>query len=467
VAKHRNTGIRSLGARLRSRAVIIGIVLLLCSAGVAAWRLLSRTDRCVDCNIVLVTFDALRADHLHFMGYRRATSPRLDEFAREASVFLDAMSQSGTTRLSLASLFTSRYPLADGEVYQASNPSSELHSQTLMEVLRERGYTTAAVVGTRMARLRCERRKCFNIDIAPEAGGDYESAADTTRKVLGLLPTLKEPFFLWVHYRPPHAPYRPSAEEVVRLGQGLSLSEARELIDTLGAFQMKPSRRQKADETFETFKVWGADYRATPSMVDDLALLYDGNIANADEHFGKLVESLDRRFRKDRLIIAVTADHGESLGEHHLFDHNALWYGVLHVPLLLRAPAAPARRFSHPVMTVDLLPTFEALLGLDPGALHRRGRSLFDSKREDDVQFAEFASMKTIKAGAFKLLVEAAGGMSLFDVVNDPNERRNVLKEHKDIAASLFGRLKEISPALVLPVEDPVFKELRSLGYIH
>ncbi|MGH9361061.1 MAG: sulfatase-like hydrolase/transferase, partial [Thermoanaerobaculia bacterium] len=163
-------------------------------------------------NVVLVLVDTLRADHLGVYGYRRPTSPALDAFAREAVVFTDARSQAGCTFPSVNSLLTSQLP----ERF-LGQPEGRIGIPdgipTLPEILRARGWATAAVSASAVVRRRPIRHnphggfgRGFDLFLEECA---WKSAACVNERALAALDTLPRPFFLYLHYLEPHAPYRP------------------------------------------------------------------------------------------------------------------------------------------------------------------------------------------------------------------------------------------------------------------
>jgi arylsulfatase A-like enzyme len=173
---------------------------------------------CRGCNVVLVTFDALAARRLGTFGAERNTSPAIDLFAEESYVFKNAMSQSGTTIYSFASLFTSRLPHTDDLFRVGENPAPYAYlgglaseEVTLAEMLADRGYATAAVVGWWYAGVALGQNHGFEV-FEGRSMEDMETAPQTLERAAEVLGRLESPFFLWVHFRTPHAPYQPEPE---------------------------------------------------------------------------------------------------------------------------------------------------------------------------------------------------------------------------------------------------------------
>ncbi len=275
-------------------------------------------------NVIVISVDALRADHLGAWGYERRTSPAIDAFSTRAVRFAWTLTPSPSTRHAIPSMFTGRYP---STIDRAAPPPS------LAEVLREAGYETAAVlccqrltaprelrgfssVGTTADASRMSRAGQANADtLADEAIGWLERATAAPRD---------RPFFLWVHFYDPHHPY--------------------------------------------------AAIDGAPDFGDTDVDRYDAEIAFADRGIGRVLAAIDKLAAPT--IVAITADHGEEFAEHGLrFHARSLYSQVTRVPLLVRAPDSRPSVVEQPVSLVDLVPTLLDLAGID-GPAGMNGRSL-------------------------------------------------------------------------------------------
>ena len=415
---------------------------------------------CADCNLVLITFDALRADRIGAFGYAKPTTPELDTFAEDAAVFTDAMSQSGTTISSLPSLFTGKFPHTD-QLLQPVRTLGVREEETLLaERLQAAGWNTAAVVAHEYAKGRFGFAAGF--DSFDDEYGETELASATLSRAQAALSELRPPFFLWVHFRQPHGPYESTDEDFARFydgpDDGITLQNSR-YRDALRA-------ARKRGEWVGKF-TWGAKLRVlSPSLLRQLGAKYDGNLRRGDRAFGELMRSLDAHAAPAETVVVVAADHGESLGEHGIFDHNTLYWGGIHTPVLLRAPGLTPGERPWPVSNVDILPTVLRLLG-QPLPEDLRGRDLLDSDRDDVPQIAEYANRRTIKLGDWKYMENPPGGdgPALFDVGRDPDETENLLDSEPEVAAGLAAQLAAIAgraPGL----DDPLRDKLRALGYL-
>jgi arylsulfatase A-like enzyme/Flp pilus assembly protein TadD len=273
-------------------------------------------------NVLLITIDTLRADHVGSYGYSKGTTPTLDALAAEGVRFATPVSPTPLTLPSHASIFTGRFPPGHAVRHNGMfrlDPSVE----TLAERMQHAGYATAAFVGSAVLAKRYGLAQGFDVyDATPTReksapSGSRESPAEVvTDRALRWLEATDRPFFLWVHYSDPHARYTPPS----------------------------PFSERFTDH------------------------LYDGEIAYVDSEIGRVLEGLRKSGRFEQTFIVVTSDHGESLGEHGEATHGyALYDPVLLVPLIFRGPDIPTSRVVKGVVrTVDIAPTLLWSLGLNP-----------------------------------------------------------------------------------------------------
>ena len=245
-------------------------------------------------DIVLVTIDTLRADHLGLYGYRRPTSPQLDAFARRAAVFDMAEAPAAVTRFSLPGILFGRYVRAS----ETTPPASSLAASLLAD-----GYRTHAVIALPHV-LAPALRTGFQLAMTVSSVADVDNARNVTDAALDWIgDPAAQPRFLWVHYADPHYPYTP----------------------------------------------------ATTPFGDDDIDRYDAEIAEMDAELGRLLAALATR---DNTIVVVTADHGEAFGERgYSFHGQTLLQDQIHVPLLIAGPGIPARRVVEPVSLTSVAPT--------------------------------------------------------------------------------------------------------------
>ena len=416
-------------------------------------------------NVVLISVDTLRADHLGAYGYTRPTSPMIDAIARQSVLFERAFAPVAATWPSLASLLTARRPhntnvRANGELLADDVP-------TLATVLGERGWTTASFVAN-----ACE---------AFTRGFDARACAKdpvvSTRATAWLAEAPPEPFFLWLHYLAPHEEYRPPPD-----------FDLFTRADYDGPFD--GNRREVNRATLGEVSMSDADR-------EQVIALYDGEIRFTDALISQVWQTLERRELLEKTLVVVTADHGEELGDHHGYFYHicSVHEPALHIPLMIRLPDGrhAGARVEGLVENIDVVPTLLALLGeplpsdLDGTSLlphmeasppesrravsefYRPGLDPILSVRTDRWRYVYNPGNTTprcLPLGDFYEVAEE----ELYDHGDDPLERRSVAAEHPDIVAGLRAeatatyQAKRSGPAIHAHPET--MENLRALGYV-
>jgi len=314
-------------------------------------------------NLVLISIDTLRADHLSLDGYARPTSPRLDAWAeREAVVFENAISQAPSTLPSHVSMLTGIEAYRHG-VHHAPAPDG---LNTLAERLGRAGFTTVAVTGGGYL------DPYYRLD---QGFGTYRSwrwGVEREREFPENLSWVRarlenrppEPFFLFLHTYEVHPPFRARAE-----GWGRWRSDPPPAPLVWLAPAESEAKHGFLYEPPPEFEIRGnegeGDRRLSPSEAIDR---YDSSIAFVDAGLGELIDQLRRTGLKNRTVIVVTSDHGELFGEHGLAGHGSLFEPVVRVPLLIAIPEGRrgAARVESQVRLIDVVPTLLELAGVEP-----------------------------------------------------------------------------------------------------
>jgi arylsulfatase A-like enzyme len=424
-------------------------------------------------NLLLVTLDTTRADHLGCYGYARNTSPHLDALAAEGVVHPPLLATSSWTLPTHASLFTGLYPSSHGARYDRDGPLSlsdgiegparfrnyRVHGlapgpPTLAALLRDAGYATAAVVaGPWMKRLFGLDRGFDAYDdsgVTDVKGVSAEAVTDAALRLLDGLarsgfaqgtPAAGRPFFLFLNYYDPHSPYRPPP--------GFA-----------GAFFSPDSAEGDGD------------------AVDR----YDAEILYTDFHLGRLFDALRERGLYDATWILVTADHGELFGEHDVRGHGkTLYEEVLRVPLIEK----PAKGLElpppgdGPLGQVDLMPRVLAALGLPvPAAVQgsaspAAGRGLLAEVQPPEA-FSVGGDFRMLRMGRYKLLWSSRGEHRLHDLEADPRELENLAAREPERLHEMLARLEQMVASLPRPaaaagapvaVDEQTRRALERLGY--
>lgn len=409
-------------------------------------------------NILLITVDTLRADHLSSYGYPRRTTPNLDRLAAEGVRFDQTAVQWPKTTPSFASMFTATYSKDNDIVRRVGIPVS-CRFEMLAKVLKRRGYSTQAVVSNGALGSEFNFDQGFDTYVetwkltSSHAGGDPNHAEAVTRLAIGLLDGLGRdaragrPWFLWVHYIDPHFPYQPPGKWRDRFQGDHFADRSRKVpISDRPKQQMAGIGREQVLDGHGDLAFYVARY--------------DAAVAYADAQIGELLAEMRRRGLLGRTLTAFTSDHGESLGEHaYYFDHGRFGFQTcLRVPLILHYPGVLAPRVDRqPVELLDLAPTLLEAAGASlPGGAWKQGHSLTSRLRglapaavagPAPLAFSEAGWetnnkwQKAVRDGRFKLLVAqtyheqrwiAGEGVefALYDLAADPLETQNVADRH-------------------------------------
>jgi arylsulfatase A-like enzyme len=349
---------------------------------------------CPDCNVILISIDTLRADHLGCYGYPRETTPNLDEFSRQAVRFETTIAHAPSTTASHASIFTSLIPPHHGAQRSKRQPISD-KVRTMAEILREAGYRTVSYNGGGQVSAEYGFDRGFEV-YELERGGFAETV---TKAVRWMQRHPDEKFFMFLHTYEVHAPYQPDPEFMEIFDAGY----AGELGDQI------PMRLL-------------LDINEGKTTVDEpdvrhIVNAYDAEIRSMDRAFGLLVRFLAARELLEKTIVIFTSDHGEEFDEHAQIGRHsfALYDEVLRVPLIIRLPGSrlASTAVAQPVRSIDILPTLVELLGLESSDQFEgstltplmRGRKSADRVAVSQVDSRNDPSPISIRTGGEKLIL--------------------------------------------------------------
>ncbi len=394
-------------------------------------------------NVVVITIDTLRADHVGCYGYKQIRTPNIDALAADGARFERAYTAVPVTLPSHTVMFTGTYPMLSGMHDFAANKLNSTQP-TLASVLKEHGYATAAVIGSAVLASRFGLNRGFDF---------YYDHFDFNRLQESNLEEMERPgnlvtdvtldwlsknyskkFFLWMHLYDPHYPYHPPAP-------------------------------------------YAAEYKDRP---------YDGEIAFADAQVGRLIRFLKSKGLYGNTLIVLSGDHGESLGEHGEKTHGFFIYNsTLHVPFLIHAPGAASPRVVPDLVSLaDLMPTvLQALKVNIPSQV--QGRSLLPlmkTKEQEEARglYAEtflprlhfnWSELRSVESTNYHFI--DAPKPELYDLTKDPGETQNLFAEKKAVGEEMRARLaaliRQYSAGQELAEKtglDPALMErLKSLGY--
>lgn len=403
-------------------------------------------------NVLAVSFDALRADALGTYGYSRPTSPNIDRFAERSIVFERAYTAAPITPTAFAAILTGKLP------HRAFRKWKMVPGPTLGKLFSDAGYATAAFMNNVNLTDQRSFGQGFDTYRWYRRIRDEEMLEEATT---WLEQHSEDPFFAWLHFNAPHAPYK-----------------RREL----AAHLYDPSYEGRFMETT------GGQFTADdPVDVARIRSLYDGQVFFADSLFGRVLELVEGLGLADDTVVLLTSDHGEEFKERGGFQHKFLYEEIIHIPLLVHFPGhLQGTRRSELVSHLDLLPTLARVAGLElPDDLD--GLSFRESPEADRAVVSEAVTNRDYIAvagllGREKLIVQCRSerGIEWYDLEEDPGEQGAVdpktrLEEVRRLRAAMYSILggppcAELrgshrgDPTRDLDAES--IEELRSLGYI-
>ena len=430
-------------------------------------------------NVLMISIDTFRKDHCSAYGYERDTTPNLRFLAEAGARFDLAYAASSSTAPSHATMFTSLYPITHQVLKQGQTLSQG--DYTLAEHLTANGYQTAAVVGSFVMNVKFGFSQGFSFyddDFKASTATIHrrywkgqpdvidQHAVETSRKAISWLKRKRSgerPFFLFVHYFDPHAPYVPP----------------------------------------EPFLSRFAPAGKPPTELEKIIGRYDGEIALTDREIGKLFETLKEMGLEENTLVLVTSDHGEGMGQHGHLGHSInIYEEAVRVPLLFRWPDRIAKGsvISAPVEQVDLAPTILDLIGVQSDGFSFQGRSLAAALRGDgdaslDAErpvylYREYYAGRRMKlhsgdqvwlkggksgirAGQWKYIEgKEENTRELFDLVADPQEQRNLITTFPQKTAELASQLEaweqvhRRKESLKEKLSEKDLERLKALGYV-
>ncbi|MDI6699522.1 MAG: sulfatase-like hydrolase/transferase [Candidatus Saccharicenans sp.] len=398
-------------------------------------------------NVLLITLDTTRADHLPLYGYNGVQTPHLNELGQRGAVFEQCATASPLTLPAHCSILTGYYPPYHGVRVNGNNALSEAQT-TAAEIFAAAGYKTAAFIAAFVLDGRWGLKQGFDyyddqFDLKKYKQLDLGTVQRPGNEVVdSALRWLEEnrgqPFFAWVHLYDPHLPYEPPEPYL-------------------------------------------SQYRYYPPVS-----LYDGEIAFMDEQIGRLYFWLKSRELDQKTVIVLVGDHGEGLGDHGELAHGYFIYDyAVHVPLIVVSPHRKLQgvRVPSQVSVVDLLPTMAGLAGLKSPTSQGRSllRLMFGKKEKEIPAYSESLSpnlhygwspLLALRTSGFKFI--DAPRPELYDLKNDPKELNDVQNRYPELGLSLKRELDSLIEKISLGAPEPqaanldseTVERLAALGYI-
>ena len=400
-------------------------------------------------NVLLITLDTTRADHIGAYGYQPAETPRLDALASESVLFEQAVTPTAFTLPSHSSIMTGLYPPFHGVRLNGGAALADVQT-TLAESLAASGYRCGAVIGAFVIDQRWGLSQGFeffedDFEMEPDQKLDLAGVQRPADRVVDLGIEWLEggdgrPFFAWFHFYDPHIPYEPPEPYASRFS-GLGKNG-----------------------------------------------LYDGEIAFTDSQVGRLLDWFDEQGLAENTVVVVVGDHGESLGDHGEKEHGYYVYdATVRVPLIVRVPGADLADVRVPaqVRTIDILPTVLDLVGVGaPDPLH--GDSLVPlmlDPRASESRYAYSESMSvhlqygwsalySLRTTNFKYI--EAPRAELYDLTQDPSESENLFQRDPRVAEDLRSALVTLREEIEAgapeiqeaDLDEETLGMLAALGYV-
>jgi len=442
--------INTLKAFLRKAVLfMIGSLLLVGSKGYAA----DKRGVSPIKNIILISVDTLRADHLSCYGYGRQTSPSIDKFADKSVLFENNISQAAASLPSYSSIFTSRYPSQHQAVVDNMGGQNNFivpladSEITLAEILKKEGYRTAAFTDG------VETAKIFNINQGFDTyNDDAGGIKDINQRVFSWLQENQDnKFFLFVQAYDPHFPYLPP--EPFR---HLFLTDTQIDVEQYANFEeedLDPKNPDKND-------------------LKNLTALYDGEIAYTDKHIGELFLKIDELGLRDNTLVIFVSDHGEELMDHSGLGHGKNVYDeLIHVPLIIsNEKYFSPKRVKDQVRSIDIAPTVLDVLHI-PVPESMLGTSLvglMNGKSETErlaISENEFRSKLSCRSLTYKIIVtHDSSDIEIFNLKNDPGEKKD-LHAHTDELPIYEKCLDKMAQWKILADDSPLIEKVQNMEF--
>ncbi len=435
---------------LKTLKILLGVSIILCIEGITvvkAWAKQKPVEE-KSLNLILITIDTLRADHLGCYGYEDINTPVIDQLASNGVLFTRHYSPVPITLPSHVTIMTGLYPPAHGVHNNGTCVLSD-EALTLAEILKKEKYHTAAFVGAYVLHSRYGLHQGFDVyndhfppsqDSALPLYNERPAGKVMDMSLEWLEEKREDKFFLWIHLFDPHAPYAPP----------------------------EPFRES---------------YKLHP---------YDGEIAYIDSQISRLVKKLNSLNLGSKTLLLLTSDHGEGLDEHGEKTHAVFIYdSTLHIPLILYLPGLlPAeRKITEMVFSVDILPTIldileipavsrsahlqgYSLLGLIKGDKKINERNFYCESHYPELNFG-WSCLEGIKTKKWKFI--EAPRSELYRIDHDPKELNNLFEKEKAVAEGLRKELHTLKKELLsedenlthtVSLDNETRQRLESLGYV-
>lgn len=451
--------------------ILLTVILLGILAGLAILNVadlwLDEANQSRKTNVLLVSIDALRPDHLSCYGYQRQTTPNINKVAEGGARFTQAITHSSHTCISLPTMMSSTYFNTDG--MQEWTDFLDPAVPTLAEVLKRSGYYTTLITNHgAIAKLAGLKR---GMDEIYTSGFEIKADGISQEAVAWLERNQSRKFFLYIHYFDTHGPYRPPPpynKKYLRDGFNLIHKNLPIVSDPDMDWRVSGHIPNHIAERGIT----DADYYVSQ---------YDGGISFTDAQFGTVLDKLRELGLDKNTLIIICADHGEAMGEHNFyFVHGfSLYDELLKVPLIIKyEPLIPKGKVvTAQVKLLDIMPTVLEILAIKKNK-EIEGESLLslmtgEGRYPDSFAFSDVRKKKSIRGQGWKLIYTSSEDKyELYNLKADPGElsnlvgiEKNKFKYLKRELSRWIGKIQSRPPGLSEPFDEDFKERLRSLGY--
>jgi arylsulfatase A-like enzyme len=446
------------------RHPVAGILLILILLGFMSCK--RAQPICTDANIIFISIDCLRTDHLGRYGYSRNTSPHFDRFVDDAVLFNTCISQCTSTLASHSSMLTSLIPEHHGAFF-TRNLALPAEVQTMAEILKENGYKTVSFNDGGQIAPRFALNQGFDLYESTSPQRKYRKY--TFRRIVKksmdwIERNPQEKFFMFLHTYETHHPYEPKKEDLELFEQDYS----GKLPDYISVDLINRINRG-------TVQIDDQD-------LQHLINTYDAEIKSMDRSLGRFLEFLKEKGLYEDTIIIFTSDHGEEFGEHELIatHSNSLFNEQIRVPLAIKFCDSQysSREIDSLVRSIDILPTMLEAVGVESSAPFE-GVSLAPliQGKTDNLELLAISQrdMRETKPEFWSIMNEKwkLYNGKLYDLENDPQELIDQSADHADLKAMLWKHAEdylEKDPVQTsnekVKLSDGLKEKLKSLGYI-
>lgn len=429
-------------------------------------------------NLVLVTIDTCRADHLSCYGYPRKTTPSIDALANESILFERCYSTFPQTTPSHCSILTGVYPYEHGILscsFRASEEEQAAHAfastdqlKTITELLAAHGYATGGFVSGATVKKITGLGLGFQAWSEPE--NEVRPGTQTLAEALAWMKGAPEPFFLWFHTFDAHAPPRETNKQYLK---EFAIDDV--VHKLMAELKIRQTTRGKHNG--------GAPVSCAAEIAQ-----YDAGLRVVDDEVKGLRQALEARGAWDRTTMIVTGDHGEGLGQHNFLAHALCWNEQVHVPFILRVPGRAPEKCPKVMSSIDVVAT---ALDLTPGIpkqeflAQARGKNVLSDDFEERPVFTmapRSQNESSLTTPRWRFIRRPDGEDSLFDLTADPYELKDVKEQNPKIVAAFLKELEAtvkeqrtrhryyakgiVNAKLTAEEEAAQTESLRKLGYV-